>query len=51
MFDPEVTAMEPDLIIWRRYLHQTPEVSFEEINTTRWLEQMLREMGVRTLAT
>ena len=46
MFDPEVAALEPDLIIWRRYLHQNPEVSFEEINTTRWLEQMLREIGV-----
>jgi len=46
MFDPEVAALEPDLIIWRRHLHQNPEVSFEEINTTRWLEQMLREIGV-----
>ncbi|NCB29717.1 MAG: amidohydrolase, partial [Clostridia bacterium] len=46
MFDPEVAALEFDLITWRRYLHQNPELSFEEINTTRWLEQMLREIGV-----
>ena len=46
MFEPEVRAMEADVIAWRRYLHQYPEVSFEEINTTRWLEEKLREIGV-----
>jgi len=46
MFDPEVRAIEPDLIRWRRHLHQHPEVSFEETQTTHWLEQQLREIGV-----
>jgi amidohydrolase len=46
MFDPEVRAIEPDLIHWRRHLHQHPEVSFEETQTTLWLEQRLREMGI-----
>lgn len=46
MFDPEVRAIEPDLIRWRRHLHQHPEVSFEETQTTLWLEQRLREMGI-----
>lgn len=50
MYDPEVRAIEPDLIAWRRYLHQNPEVSFEEVNTTRWLEQKLREIGVDEIA-
>ena len=46
MIDPEVRAIEPDLIRWRRHLHQHPEVSFEETQTTLWLEQRLREMGI-----
>ena len=46
MFDPEVRAIEPELIHWRRHLHQHPEVSFEETLTTLWLEQRLREMGI-----
>lgn len=46
MFDPEVAAIEADVISWRRHLHQNPELSFEEINTTRWLEQMLQDVGV-----
>ncbi|MEZ4626618.1 MAG: hypothetical protein R2912_00385 [Eubacteriales bacterium] len=46
MFDPEVRAIESDLIRWRRHLHQHPEVSFEETQTTLWLEQRLREIGI-----
>ena len=49
MFDPEVRAIEPDLIRWRRHLHQHPEVSFEETQTTLWLEQRLREIGVEAI--
>ncbi|HWQ98348.1 MAG TPA: amidohydrolase [Clostridia bacterium] len=46
MFDPEVRAIEPELIAWRRHLHQHPEVSFEETQTTLWLFERLRELGV-----
>ena len=42
MFDCEVRAIEPDVIAWRRHLHQYPEVSFEEVATTLWLEARLR---------
>ena len=49
MFDPEVRAIEPDLIASRRYMHQHPEVSFEETQTTLWLVQRLRELGVDSL--
>jgi amidohydrolase len=45
-FDPEVRALEPKLIGWRRHLHQNPEVSFQEWETTAWLEHILREAGV-----
>ena len=46
MFDPEVCAIEPDLIAWRRHMHQNPEVSFEETQTTEYLEAFLRCFGV-----
>ena len=46
MFDPEVCAIEPDLIAWRRHMHQNPEVSFEETQTTEYLEGFLRCFGV-----
>ena len=49
MFDCEVRAIEPDLIAWRRHLHQNPEVSFEEVETTLWLEARLREIGVDSI--
>ena len=49
MFDPEVRAIEPELIAWRRHLHQHPEVSFEETQTTLWLVERLRELGVEAI--
>lgn len=45
-FDPEVMSLEPKLIEWRRHLHQYPEVSFGEVETTAWLERILLEIGV-----
>lgn len=49
MFDPEVRAIEPELITWRRHLHQHPEVSFEETQTTLWLLARLREIGLEQI--
>ena len=49
MFDSEVRAIEPELIAWRRHLHQHPEVSFEETQTTLWLVERLRELGVEAI--
>ncbi|MDP3448662.1 MAG: amidohydrolase [Eubacteriales bacterium] len=46
MFDPEVCAIESDLIAWRRHMHQHPEVSFAEALTTLFLEGLLRSFGV-----
>ena len=45
-FEPKVRALEPKLIEWRRHMHQHPEISFEEVETTAYLECILREMGV-----
>jgi amidohydrolase len=46
MFDPEVRAIESDLIAWRRHMHQHPEVSFAETHTTLFLEELLRSFVV-----
>ena len=48
-FEPEVRALEPRLIEWRRHMHQYPEISFEETETTDWLEQELRQIGVNQI--
>src|SRR5690625_1819927 len=31
---------------WRRYMHQHPELSFEEVNTAKYIEEKLRVFGV-----
>lgn len=48
-FDSEVQVLEPKLIGWRRHLHQYPEVSFQEVETTAWLERTLQGMGVDSI--
>lgn len=40
-----VQAIEPELLSWRRWLHQHAEVSFQEVNTTRFIEERLRSFG------
>lgn len=34
------------LVSWRRYLHQHPELSFQEVETARFVAQTLQEMGI-----
>jgi amidohydrolase len=46
MFDSEVRAIEAEMIAWRRHMHQNPELSFAESQTTRYLEALLRGFGV-----
>src|SRR5690625_4360100 len=38
------------IISWRRYLHQHPELSFEEIETAKFIEEKLKsfDLEVRT---
>ncbi|MFC5652135.1 M20 family metallopeptidase [Paenibacillus solisilvae] len=35
----------PDMVKWRRYLHQHPEISFQEKETSTWITERLHEMG------
>lgn len=42
----EAAAISQDVIAWRRYLHENPELSDEEENTVSFILERLREMGV-----
>lgn len=35
-----------ELQSWRRYLHQHPELSFEEVNTAKFIEEKLKNFGL-----
>ncbi len=34
------------LVSYRRYLHQNPELSFEEVHTAAWVREHLKELGI-----
>ena len=44
MFSPEVLALEPQFVAWRRELHAAPELSFQETQTTDFLLRHLSEI-------
>ena len=44
MISKEVLALEPDVIAWRRHMHQNPELSFQEVNTTAYLTEELKKI-------
>lgn len=33
------------VVYWRRYLHENPELSFQETKTSKWIQKQLEEMG------
>ena len=37
------------LLTWRRHLHQYPELSWEEYETTAYIEQVLRKIGITAI--
>lgn len=45
----EVQQITTDLIGWRRHLHQHPELSFTEAETTAYIEQTLHSFGVTAI--
>uniref|UniRef100_UPI002587E895 M20 metallopeptidase family protein n=1 Tax=uncultured Bifidobacterium sp. TaxID=165187 RepID=UPI002587E895 len=47
----EHIELTDDLIATRRHLHETPELSFKEVNTTAFLVDKLRSLGVEVLDT
>lgn len=43
----ELKDDEQELIAWRRHLHQHPELSFEETNTSAFIADQLRSLVLR----
>ena len=44
--DRLAAAVEPELIEWRRYLHQHPELSNREFETSKYIAERLRSFGL-----
>jgi len=40
-------ALEPELIAIRRHLHQHPELSFQEYNTSAYIQSVLSQWGIK----
>lgn len=43
---PEVRALQQELVTWRRYLHQRPELGFKEEKTAAFIATKLTEWGI-----
>lgn len=41
----QVEALYPQVVAWRRYLHQHPELSFAEKETAQYVEEVLNSFG------
>ncbi len=42
----EVTKIYDEMVGWRRHLHEHPELSYEEVNTSKFIYEKLKEFGV-----
>ncbi|WP_409252920.1 M20 family metallopeptidase [Bacillus sp. SCS-153A] len=42
----EAEQMKEDLVLWRRKLHENPELGFEEVQTSLFVQEKLTEMGI-----
>lgn len=42
----EIEAMYEQMVEWRRYLHENPELSFHEINTSKMIGDLLESFGI-----
>ncbi len=42
----ESRSIAPEVIRWRRHLHAHPELSYQEINTAKFVAQTLRAIGI-----
>ena len=43
--EQEIQAVLPQVIAWRRHFHQYPELSFQEIETTKMIVQEMEKLG------
>jgi amidohydrolase len=44
--DKLAAAVEADLLVWRRHLHQNPELSNREVETAKYVAEKLRGFGL-----
>lgn len=42
----ELEILYPQLVKWRRHLHQNPELSFQEVKTPAMIAQILESLGI-----
>ncbi|NDJ18907.1 M20 family metallopeptidase [Myxacorys almedinensis] len=42
----EIRSLQPQVVLWRRSLHQHPELGFREEMTARFIAQKLQEWGI-----
>ena len=42
----EIQALQPQVVEWRRQLHQKPELGFKEQITAEFITQKLQEWGI-----
>jgi amidohydrolase len=45
--DKRATAIEQELLAWRRHLHQNPELSNREVETSKFVADKLRSFGLQ----
>lgn len=43
----ELESYYDDIVSWRRFLHQNPELSFEESNTAKFIAEKLSSFGIK----
>ena len=45
-YNAHISAIEPQLIEWRRHIHQNPELSNREYKTAAYIASYLRTLGI-----
>lgn len=45
-FNQELLDSFEEIVSWRRYLHMNPEISFQEVETPRFIAEKLRSFGI-----
>jgi len=45
LLQEKIQAVQDDVIRWRRHFHENPELSFEEIETSHYIEELLQSFG------
>src|SRR6187402_190634 len=48
--DRRASALEPQMLEWRRHFHQHPELSGREVETAKFVSERLRAMGLEPRA-